>query len=258
MSRFEWLEIPKGSGAGAKPPDEVAGFDEQHYLELGDAKSREGELETAMRYYSRALDRDLRLEPAWLGQLLCLVDLGEFREAITWADKALELCPGSAGVFALKGLAWGRLGDMEKARGFSDTSLRAGDRSSLVWWARGDILMSENVRNASFCFRKALELAGDDGALNLRIGRSFMSLGQAHSARPYLLHARNLQPENPLAWYWLGVAYQESGQTGEAGACFEHALELRPGKPEFQQAHARVARMGLLDRLWWKLSRIWK
>jgi len=258
MSRFEWLEIPKGDGPAGGPREDPAGVDERRYLELADAKCRAGELETALRYYSRALDQDLRLEPAWIGQVLCLIDLGEFREAVTWADKALELCPGSAGLCALKGLAWGRLGELEKAKGFSDASLRSGDPGALAWWARGDILMSENVRNAGFCFRKALELSKEDGALLLRIGCSYMSAGRAHQARPYLLRARNLQPENPRAWYWLGVACEESGQEGEAGQCFDRALELRPEIPELQEAHARIARLGPLDRFWKRLSRFWK
>ena len=160
MSRFEWLEVP--SGKGQKKQEPVKGqeaFDEEHYLKLASTHYDEGFYELALRYYSRALDLDHKGGRAWLGQLLCLIELGEYQEAITWADKALELLPDSPEITATKALAWGRLGDHSKAKGFSDASLKTGKQSSLVWRIRGDVILPENEKNADFCFRKALELS---------------------------------------------------------------------------------------------------
>jgi tetratricopeptide (TPR) repeat protein len=252
MSRFRWLEVSdkeeRDKSRKEETPEE-RGFDEHHYVKLADEQLAEGLYEGALRYYSRALNINLKLEKAWTGQLLCLVDLGEYREAITWADKALEIFPGSADISALKALAWGRQGDMDKAEGFSDSSLKHGEQNSLAWWVRGDILLADNAKNAEFCFQKALEADRKNWMLLLRIGKSFMSVGRSVEAKEFFVRARNLEQRNPLVWYWLGVSYKEMGMVDEATDCFQKAAGLRPGNPVYRTAVEDVKKMGLFSRL---------
>ena len=53
-----------------------------------------------LRFYSRALEEDKTLIVGWVGQVQMLVQLGELKEAETWARKALELYPNNPELLA--------------------------------------------------------------------------------------------------------------------------------------------------------------
>src|SRR5207253_3932246 len=92
MPRFDRLELDDPS-----PDDDQSGFrkeverDETHWLAQADRERREGHHENALRYYSRALEYNKAVIPAWVGQVQMLVMLGEHPEAELWARKALEV-----------------------------------------------------------------------------------------------------------------------------------------------------------------------
>lgn len=255
MSRFEWLEMPQGKPEAraqgetgpADPGPGGRALDETHFLAVADENLARGQYETALRNYSKALHFDLRIEKAWIGQVLCLTELGEYHEAITWTDKALEYFPASSEITALKAVAWGRVGDTERAVAFSDASLKTDRTRPLVWWARGDVLLGSNPRNAEYCFRKAAE-AGRDWALLVRIGKSLLSVDQPLKARERLQQARALNPDHPLPWYWLGITYRRLAMHAEASKCLERALELQPSNAETQKALFELKRVGFARR----------
>lgn len=249
MGRFSWLEVSSVWKQKNESAKELPELGEGQYLELAETRLREGSYETALRYYSRALNRDIKIEKAWLGQLLCLISMGEYKEAITWADKALEIFPGSADIVAAKAVSWGRSGNLEKGMAFSDASMKANSGSSFVWWARGDVILSHNARTADYCFVKAMEISKDDWMLMLRIAQTFLSFARPIDARKYLLRARQFAPENPMVWHYLGVTYRELGMAEEAIQAFRRALELNPHNRESWQAMEDLKKTGLREKL---------
>lgn len=248
MGRFSWLEVSSVWKHKSETAREVPELGEGHYLELAETRLREGSYETALRYYSRVLSRDIKVEKAWLGQLLCLLNLGEYKEAITWADKALEIFPGSADMVAAKALAWGRSGNVDKALAFSDASLKLNSGSSFVWWARGDLIMANNVRTADHCFAKATEIDKDDWILMLRVAQTYLSYDRPTDARKYLLRARQLAADNPMVWHYLGVTYRELGMAEDALKAFRRALELNPHSQDSSQALEALEKAGLREK----------
>ncbi|OGL47334.1 MAG: hypothetical protein A2161_02960 [Candidatus Schekmanbacteria bacterium RBG_13_48_7] len=258
MSRFEWLEVPGKKKDSIEDETVRKEFDVEYYLKLADENYHEGQYEKSLRYYSKALNHDHKLEKPWIGQLFCLIDLGEYNESITWADKALEVFPGSHAILASKALAWGRLGYLEKAKAFSDVSLKAGGESSFVWWVRGDILMAENERNAEFCFNKAMELETNNWELLIRIGKTFLSVDKPLRAREYFLHARTIRNDIPLIWYWLGISYRQAKIYKEAEECFKRAVELNPHHPEFKKILSDIKRVNPFLKLIFRLKNFLK
>lgn len=248
MSRFSKLEL-EGEGPGAK---DDAG-ERRNYLELAQQSMREGSYETALRYFSRVLAGDSKVEKAWQGQILCLIHMGEYQEAVAWADRALGIFPGSSDVLAAKAVAWGHAGDLDKAMGFSDSSLKKDDASAFVWWARGDVLMVTNPQTARFCFDKAAELGKNDWQLLFWIGRTYLSIGEAATAKTYLQRAERLDAENPVVWHHLGLAYKELGMFEEAEKAFEAVLQRHPGRDDARQALEQIRQRGagrkLIDSL---------
>ena len=245
MSRYRYLEMEQPKVVDVALVGEPV-MDEDHFLRLADEQLAEGGYEMALRYYSRVLSLDGHIERAWVGQLLCLMELGECEEALTWSDRALQNFPESGLVLAMKGVAWCRLGDQQKARGFSDSSIKTGGDRARVWWARGEVIIADSLPNADYCFNKALEMDSLDWGLFLRIGKTYLALGQPVKARDVLLRARQMARERPLVWFWLGVAQQKLGDNRAAEQCFNRAVELRPRDKAFQQALDDLYRQGPL------------
>jgi len=228
MGRFTKLEIP---GQDRLDESEEAPRD-RDYVELGDRCLREGSYEAALRYYSRALAQDNRIEEAWLGQILCLINLGEYKEAVSWADRAAGLFPRSADLLAAKAVAWGRSGNLDKALGFSDSSMKLNEASAFVWWARGDVMIPNNPRTARWCFDKAMELGRDDWRLMFWIGKTYLSIDMPAEAKRFLQRAEQLDGDNPVVWHTLGLTYKALGMNKEASRAFQHVLSVNPGREE--------------------------
>src|SRR5882757_10617886 len=91
-----------------------------------------------------------------------LIELGEFREAKLWADKALERFPQWPELLAAKAVALGRSGDLDSALAFSDASIEERGDTPYVWLARGDVLLARAESRANYWFEKALLLAQND------------------------------------------------------------------------------------------------
>ncbi|MBF0118417.1 MAG: tetratricopeptide repeat protein [Desulfobacterales bacterium] len=256
MSRFKWLEISETEKKDIF--EDIEQYDETYYLNLADEKFNQGLYESALRYYSRVLNLNLNSQKAWLGQLLCLVDLGEYSESLTWADKAMEIFPGDPEIIAIKALAYGRLGVLDKAIGFSDSSLKNGRNSYLIWWIRGDILISQDEKNAEYCFLKATELSKRDFNLMLMIGKTFLSIDKPIKAKKFITQAVNINPDHSLSWYWSGVVYQELGLYDQAKNALKRALELNPKNLEFISALDELQKKNFISKIICKFKRFLK
>ncbi len=130
MGRFENLELEMKKKSTAD--DVKQNYDESYYLNLAQNAQINGDFETALRYFSRALSYKIDIPEAWIGQVLCLIDLGELKEAVTWADKASEVIGNDPELIAAKSMALGRLGDIEKALAYSDQAMKKGKNSPLI------------------------------------------------------------------------------------------------------------------------------
>jgi len=248
MSRFSWLEIKaQGKKFISQEPES---YDAYFYLKRAKAKFLNGEFEPALRYYARSLEQDHLIEEAWVGQLRCLIELGEFSEAVVWADRAIQLFPGSARILAMKALALGRKGELDRALAASDASLKsASERDGLVFWARGDILISSNQNTAESCFLKAKEAGNDKLDVYLCIAKSYLSMGMDNSAKKTLIAIQSLGRDNPQFWYFLGICNDRMGELAQARNCWVRALELKPDYSEARHALNELERKGLYGKL---------
>ena len=114
--RFDKLEFdqPENRPVSAAPEAHVD-KDEKYWYKLADENRRTGNYETALRFYSRALEMDKTLVVAWVGQVQMLVQLREYPQASLWSQKALELFPANGELMAGQAQAECRLGNSKKA-----------------------------------------------------------------------------------------------------------------------------------------------
>ncbi len=77
-------------------------------------------------------------------------------------------------------------------------------------------------------------LFSSDEFLNkVNIGLSFLKIKNYEKAINYFNQARNLSPDNPVVYYYLGEAYFRKGDLKKAMKYYKEAIEREPRNPDF-------------------------
>ncbi len=249
MSRFANLEFdPDGAPEPSrKAPKTRETADEMRHLERAEDLFARGDWEGALRLYSRALEANRRLIRAWAGQVLCLAELDELKEARLWADKALELFKNNPSLLAAKAIVCARMGDSTFGLALSDTAVGEQGLSADVWLARAEVLLLRREKNADYCFRKAAACPGGDWRLWVRMARTATQYDAPALAHDYAVKAVETEPTLVATWLALGECQRKMGLNRKAVESFRRALEIEP-----QNSDARRAVHALENRSWWR------
>jgi tetratricopeptide (TPR) repeat protein len=208
-----------------------------------------GDFEVALRNYSRALEANNSFYPGWLGQVMMLIELSEYKEASVWVDKALEMFPEHPELLAAKAVACARDGKMEKAIGYSDNSVSKDNVTANAWLARAEVMLARRSSIAQNCISKALACSGaDTPVIRLQAGRLLNRMGDYAGALQYLRPASDELPKSALVWFELGRCQAGLGRP-EAKASFEQALKLYPNWRQAEDALAKFKSRGFFARL---------
>lgn len=261
MGRFSKIDFDEAPRRVAPVTAEVwPDLDANACLKQGDERFDTGLYEEALTAYSRALRFNKDLAEAWVGQLRCLIQLGELPEALTWCDRAQERFPKSGDVLACKGLAL-MLSD-EKTQGmeFLDGAVEMRSPSAWVWLARGEALLhtKEGAANAARCFLKAVELSSESASewrSELRAGMAFNHARRFAEARRWLQSAVRRAPNNPLVLLHNGLMHEGLGEIELAIGFFERAIVARRNFSEAQDALQRARSLNPVAKWWRKITR---
>jgi len=253
MARFEWIEYKENEEQKERVREEAQHcheeYNEDHYLKLAEKAFEDGLLSNALKYFSRALNLNNKLKRAWIGQVLCLIGLGQYNEAVVWADKALDFCRDDAELLSAKAYALNRVGAKEEAIRQSDQSIEKGKVTWFVWIARGDIMLDTNCSDAEYCFLRAIELADENWLVYMMVGTSFLSVHNASKAQHYLQKALALSGNNPLLYFHLANAYYQSGNIERSKNCLKRAIELRPDFSEALVMMEKLSRKSIISKI---------
>ena len=258
MSRFVNLEFEDGSGSQLQPEPAALVKDEAYYLAEARTAFETGHFEPGLRLYSKVLEYNPKNTVAWTGQVRMLIELGEYREAKLWADKALERFPNEPELLAAKAVALGRSGDLQGALAFSDASIEERGDTPYVWLARGDVLLARAETRADYCFEKALLLAPHDWFTNWLAARIRFYYEQFVLALKLIQQAVELNPGNFLLWLEQGHCQQAIGLVGPAETSFTQARQLNPRCDDADKALLRISEAGTLARWRGKLRELFK
>lgn len=235
MDRFSQLEF------GEKRPDKDRSQgepvrDADYYLKVALKYWLAGDFEVALRNYSRVLEHNNLDIEGWVGQVLMLIELGEYKEALIWSDKALKLFPEHAELLAAKAVACGRDAMMDKAVAYSDNSISKEDVTSRVWLARAEVMISRKNQVMEGCISKAISSAGKKSAIiKLEAARLLRKKGNYSAAIGHLKEVVEEFPKSALAWYELGCCQTKLGLP-HAKAALEQALQFHPDWDEAKEA----------------------
>ena len=249
MGRFENLEFEEPQRQDELQPG-WAPRDEQYYLTLAHEQFQSGEFKVALRYYSRALEFNAHGLDGWFGQVRMLIELGDYREAGVWVDKALELFHDHPDLLAAKAVALARAGNTDKALQLSDAAVQQPGNTPYVWLARGEVLLALRQANDEYCFSKAQASAGTrDWFLLLTIARVYYFYRQAAKALTYLQQALMLRQTSPYLWCIQGDCQLAVGLAAGAVHSYEQALTFDRRCAHAAGALARLRDRGILSRI---------
>jgi len=201
--------------------------DEVGCLAQADEAYRWGRFETALQMYTRCLETNRAVIPAWVGQVQMLVQLGEYNEARLWSDKALELFRDNGELLAAKAQACARLRDYRAAFACSDASLRVPGSSPSRWQARGEVLLAKGQGYYDESFQRSLTESQANWFDRVVIARIYLFYRRAANALQYLRAAVQLEPTQGIVWFEMGNGQLALGLTSAARTSYERCLELR-------------------------------
>jgi tetratricopeptide (TPR) repeat protein len=244
MSRFNNLEFGNEAN-GQSPLQKAALKGEEFYFSEACTAFENGNFEQGLRQYSKVLEFNPDNAAAWTGQVRMLIELGEFREARLWADKALERFPHEPELLAAKAVALARSGDTQGALAFSDASIEERGDTPYVWLARGDVFLARRESRADYCFQKALLLAPKNWFIAWLAARIHYYYRQFALALKWLQQAVEWNASHFLLWLELGHCQEGLGLIGPARISFNRARELNPQCHEAGVALTNLSGTGL-------------
>lgn len=219
-------------------------------LARADHEHQWGRFEPALRLYTRALQEQRTLIPAWVGQVQMLVQLDECHEARVWSDKGLELFRDNGELLAAKAQACARLNDFKSAFACSDASLAAPGSSPWRWIARGEALLARRQKFAAECFQKAVAEPAADWFAHVVIARIHLFYSRITNALHHIKQAAELEPTHGYVWFVMGNCQRALGLSSGAAEDYQRCLELRADYREATLALESLSDgSGLLVRL---------
>lgn len=188
----------------------------------------EGELEDARLAVATALRRKL------------------YRQAVVWAQKALERFPGDGELTFSLAAALERSGQFAEAEETFRKLLAAEPENASALNYLGYMFADrgENLTEAKDLIEKAVALDPLSGAYLDSLGWVCFRLGDWDRAEKYLTQAAALEPFDATVHEHLGDLFQARGEVEKARASWQRALELKPDE-EGQEERIKAKLAGL-------------
>ncbi len=252
MSRFSNLEL--GDESEKRSTGTASVSDERRFLGDAEAAFAQARFDHALRWFARVLEFNSSNVAAWIGQVRSLIELGEFREASIWADKAMEKFPREPELLAAKGVALARLGDLDAAAAFSDAAFEERSDSPYLWLARGDVFLARKDPGAEDCISRALEMTSGQWLYAWLAARMRMFYRQFTLGLKHVRQALEWNPTNPQLWTLAALCEVRIGLVQAAEASLAKAFELDPHNVDAQNVRRELGNPGAFQRLagWFK------
>jgi tetratricopeptide (TPR) repeat protein len=194
-------------------------------LFLGIAEYRTNRLDEALT----ALRKEATISPKdantwmWLG--IVALEKGDGGEATSALDKAAKLSPDNVDILYHRGRAHLYVSKDSYARMF-----QADPKS----WRVRQILAEANADadrdvDAIAEYEAAIQLAPNEPRLHEELGTEYRRIGKMQEAEEAFRKELQIDPDNVVAQYKLGVLLTEKGNAAQGKQMIEEALKVRPG-----------------------------
>ncbi len=186
-----------------------------------------------------------------LDQGLQFFNQGEYEQALTVFNAALELDDQQPALWANVGNAHSKLNQNEQAVEAYQKAIDLAPEDPTLYQNMGGLYASMgDTEKARELYQKAVSLSayGDpkDAAVNYyNMGVTFINSGKSEEAIEALTKALEADPAYAEAHYQLGISMLGTGQMEESAGHLKQYLELTPDGPNAEVAKQLVEQLGL-------------
>ncbi len=264
--RFKWLEFgdDDGSSDAARhvpawaPAGRAAdtGKDDRWHVEQARREFLDGEYEPALRDFSAAIGYRADVEEAWVGQVRCLVALGQMEQAATWGNKGLAKLPSSLLMASAAAWLMARAGQAAQALQLSDQVMAQGgdgvaERPEILVDRAVCVLAAGNRETAAATFERVLKLVANDADWLQRIGIELLASNEPAQALKVFNRALEQRPDRPHLWVLTARAALALNLGSRAQEALAQAIKLNPDNAEAEALKRKLGQTARPVRPCW-------
>ncbi|CAG9863985.1 unnamed protein product [Phyllotreta striolata] len=202
--------------------------DWQNYFYLGQCLLKLGDVNKASEYAQKAVQAG-KQEACYELLIKILIMQGDYKNAVTVSNSAIEFCPDSVGMLTESGLLFLKLGQSEHAFERLSSALALEPSSTKALLAIGCIMQQhEDYDVALSKYKTAIHYRPDSMALWNNIGVCFYAKRKYVAAISCLKRALWLEPLNWKVLFNLGLCHLATVQPASAFNYSCAAVNLRP------------------------------
>jgi len=194
-------------------------------LFLGIAEYRTSRLDASVAALRKETTASPKDPTAWMWLGIATLEKGDGDEAVHALDEAAKLSPDNVDILYHRGRAHLFVSNESYARMF-----KADPKS----WRVRELLAEANAgadrhMDAIAEYQAAIQLAPNEPRLHEELGSEFRAAGKMPEAEEAFRKELEIDPDNVVAKYKLGVLLTEKGDAAQGKQLLEAALKVRPG-----------------------------
>lgn len=202
---------------------------EVSYNSLGEALTRAGKYDEAVKYIKIALKLNPTFTSAYNNSGTALTESGKLDEAVKAYKEAVRLAPDNSTYLCNLGTALAKANKYDEASEYFNAAIKLGDADEVAFYNLGYIMAQKGNFDKALEYLKRAVIADPDNA-EAYYGMGYVSynLGRFTEAAGYLETALKLNPLYEGAAYMAGLCSLKLGKTDYATEYFKKTLSINP------------------------------
>ena len=197
------------------------------YLKLGELYHQQGDVDTAVAYFKRALALNPELANRFITQGQRAFDEMNYQEAIDSLNTHLLLFPEDVSATYLLGQSYETKGDIDNALTFYKRTLTLDSQRPDVLFKMVYIYGNQDAHQQAIdTLQKIIEIAPDTTEAHYLMALSYLALEQPDAALPAFLATVRLNPDDVSAHYHAAILFEQKGEIDNAIVHYEKTMGL--------------------------------
>jgi tetratricopeptide (TPR) repeat protein len=233
--------------------------DASDFIDRGDAFTRKGEFDNAIKEYTEAIRLDASCRFAYVFRGNAWYEKKEYDRAIQDFGEALRLDPASASIYCLRGAVWAIKNDLDRAIEDFDEAIRLDSANADAFVSRGQAWLAKNnydqaIQDYDHAIRldpskapiveekrriawsrkaevdRARSARSNDSIASFNSGRSWLAKKELDRALQEFNEAIRLNPAFGSAYGQRGIVWAQKRDYDRAIADYSEAIRLIPNE----------------------------
>ncbi len=193
-----------------------------YYLDVGDLPYAKKALDYALEMYPLSTEMQIK-------KLEYLLAMNRLKASSELINELKEVGATDVDYLICVARFWSLKENPKKAIQFYEKALELGDDREYIYNCMGNEYLNLNeISQALYCFKKALELDLDDDFAFFSVVQCFEDLHLNKECVEFLLQYIDLRPYSEIAWSQLGQQYMLMKDYEEAHRAFDYATLINP------------------------------